>query len=259
MQPVVRALKALQGIAAARQGITLQCLSDELAIPIASTHRLLADLLQEQYVVRSEKTRRYFIGPAGRELGGYRGVNATSRIVHPALTLLAAETGETVFITELVGDVALAVSLVESRHPLRLFVRAGQEMPLHAAASARVLLSELPESEARTLLSHSPITPFAPSTPKSIAEVLAHLPMIRSRGYDICEDELDRNVWAIASPVRDASGQIIAATTLAAPAVRVAGEVRTRYIELVVRAARSMTSGRAGEVGSFTTRDMDAK
>ena len=33
MQPVIRALKALQGIAAARHGITLQGLSDELAIP----------------------------------------------------------------------------------------------------------------------------------------------------------------------------------------------------------------------------------
>ena len=201
----------------------------------------------------SEKTRRYFIGPAARELSGYRDLNASSRIVHPALTRLAAETGETVFITELVGGVVLAVSLVQGRHPLRLFVRAGQEMPLHASASARVLLSELPESEARALLSHSP------STPNSIAEVLAHLPTIRSRGYDICEDELDRDVWAIASPVRDANGQIIAATTLAAPTARAPGEVRLRYIELVVEAARSMTAGLASKNRSSSTIATEAR
>ncbi|MHB1173316.1 MAG: IclR family transcriptional regulator [Lacisediminihabitans sp.] len=254
MQPVIRALKALKRIAAARQGITLQVLSDELNIPIASTHRLLADLLQEQYVVRSHDTRRYFLGPAARELGGHRETNATSRIVHPALARLASETGETVFITELIGSVVLAVSLVEGRHPLRLFVRAGQEMPLHAAASARVLLSELPEGEARALLSLSPITAFAPSTPKSVAEVLAHLPAIRARGYDICDDELDHDVWAVAAPIRDASGQIVAAMTLAAPAVRAAGEVRTRYLELVVNAARSVTAGLVGDDGSSATR-----
>lgn len=259
MQPVVRALKALQGIAAARHGITLQSLSDELAIPIASTHRLLADLVQEQYIVRSEKTRRYFIGPAARELGGHRDLNTASHIVHPALARLASETGETVFITELVSDVVVAVSLVEGRHPLRLFVRAGQELPLHAAASARVLLSELPESEARRLLSGSPITPFAPSTPNSVADVIAHLPTIRSRGYDICEDELDRDVWAIASPVRDAGGHIIAATTLAAPRARASGEVRLRYIGLVVAAARSMSLAIDGDTGTPTTTATEAK
>lgn len=243
MQPVIRALKAVRTIAAARQGITLQALSDELGIAVSSTHRLLADLVQEQYVVRSKDTRRYFIGPVARELGGHQGVNAAARIVHPALARLAAETGETVFITERIGGAAVAVSLVEGRHPLRLFVRLGQEMPLHAAASARVLLSELPEEEIRSLLAQGPIIPFAPSTPKSVLDVFALLPGIRTRGYDICDDELDRDVWAVAAPVRDAAGRIVAATTLAAPSVRASGDIRDRYRDLVIAAARSITAG----------------
>jgi IclR family acetate operon transcriptional repressor len=259
LQPVIRTLKALKRIAAASQGITLQVLSDEMGLPVASTHRLLADLVQEQYVVRSAETRRYFLGSAARELGGHREANATSRIVHPALSRLARETGETVFITELIDSVVLAVSLVEGRHPLRLFVRAGQEMPLHAAASARVLLSELPEGEARALLSLTPITAFAPSSPKSVAEVLAHLPTIRANGYDICYDELDHDVWAAAAPIRDASGQIVAAMTLAAPAVRAAGEVRIRYLALVVDAARSVTSGLVGDAGPSPTKGPETK
>ncbi len=253
MQPVIRALRAVRTVAAARQGITLQDLSDELRIPVTSAHRLLADLMQEQYVVRSKETRRYFVGPVARELGGRHDVGAAPRIVHPALARLAAETGETVFITERIGDAVVAVSLVEGRHPLRLFVRSGQELPLHAAASARVLLSELPERDVRALLERTSITAFAPGTPRSVGEVVALFPAIRARGYDICDDELDRDVWAVAAPVRDGAGRIVAATTLAAPAVRAAGELRERYLELVVEAADRISAG-LDEVGSATRR-----
>jgi DNA-binding IclR family transcriptional regulator len=205
-------------------------------------HRILAVLTDEQYVVRSRASRRYFLGPAAREIGAHAPVAPITTIVHPALAKLAAETGETSFVTELIDSRAVCVSLVDGRHPLRLFVRVGQEMPLNAAASARVLLAHLAEQRARELLADAPMTAFTPATPVDVNELIDYFDSVRRRGYDVCEEELDRDVWAVAAPIKARqSSRVVAAVSLAAPTGRVEDpRVRERYVRLVRAAARKL-------------------
>jgi IclR family acetate operon transcriptional repressor len=226
----------------APNGITLQALSRQLDIPVGSMHRILGVLATEQFLVRSEASKRYFVGPATRELTTSSTPAAGAQaVVHPALSKLSSLTGETVFIAEFVEGRAVCVSLISGRHPLRLFVRVGQEMPLHAAASARVLLSGLTDEAAVALLDRRPLVPFTPDTPRSTAEAVRRLAVIRHRGYDVCDQELDRGVWAVAAPVRGHTGQICAAVTLASPIERAPDEAhRARLIELVVAAGQQL-------------------
>lgn len=239
MQIVVRTLRVLRALADNPQGLTLQELSDELDIPVGSLHRLLAVLSEEEYVGRATSNRRYFLGPAVRELGAsVRGAGSILSTPHPALTAAAQESGETVFITELIGERAICVALVEGRRPLRLFVTVGQEMPLHAAASARTVIAELGDEELRKVLSARELTAFTAETPTSIREVMAHLAMVRERGYDICADELDYNVWAVSAPIRRAGGEVFASVTLAAPTDRYRDDgARRTALALVTDAA----------------------
>lgn len=249
MQPVVRALRALTAISEQNLGITLQELSTRLDLPLASVHRILAVLSAEQFIVRSKATKRYFIGPAARVLFDDGRIPRTPRVVHPALGRLSAETGETAFLTEFMDGRALCVSLAEGRHPLRLFVRTGQELPLHAAASARVLLSEMPSTTVRRIMAAIPLTAFTPETPTSVEDVIARLPQIRKKGYDICNDELDRAVWAVAAPVRDDTGSICAALTVAAPAARVDSPILQRRCTDAVLSAAGRMSADMGQHG----------
>ncbi|MEU0386917.1 IclR family transcriptional regulator [Streptomyces chartreusis] len=244
MQPVVRSLRVLRAVAAVREGATLQVLSRQLNIPVASMHRLLAVLEAEQYVVRSEVGKRYFPGPALREI-----VTAQSpprhlapSVVPPALAALVDRTGETAFLTEFRDGRAVCVSLAEGRYPLRLFVHLGQEMPLHAAASARVLLAGLSDSEVRTMLVTAPLVPFTTETPQSVGEVVRHLSVVRARGYDVCDEELDRGVWVVAAPVRGRLGAMVAALSLALPVERAGDAAQRRALTVLVReAAHQMT------------------
>lgn len=221
MQIVVRTLRVLRTLAESPQGATLQELSDELDIPVGSLHRLLAVLADEEYVGRSVSNRRYFLGPAVRELAARtRGSGSILSTPHPALVAAAQESGETTFVTEFIGDRAVCVALVEGRRPLRLFVTVGQEMPLHAAAAARTVIAERDEAELRALLASRDLTAFTAETPTTVRQVMAHLATVRDRGYDICADELDYNVWAVAAPIRRAGGQVFASVTMAGPADR---------------------------------------
>ncbi|SEN19097.1 IclR family transcriptional regulator [Nonomuraea pusilla] len=244
MQVVERALATLRSLAPHSEGLSLAELAARLDVPQGSMHRLLAVLEREQFVTRSPSNRRYFLGAAARQLSEINASrHATLVTPHPALTDAGARSGETVFLTELVGDRAVCVALVESQHPLRLFVRIGQDMPLHASAAARVLLAHRAPEEAQRLLANYPLTRFTDETPHSVKQVLDHLALVRARGYDVCDEELDPGVWAVSAPVYVSTGRVVASVTLAAPGHRVLDpQVRDSARRMVVTAAAAMSA-----------------
>lgn len=244
MKPVVRSLRILRLLSEEAAGMPLGGIAERLDVPLASVHRLLAVLEEEGFVSRAPANRRYFLGPNAQQLAR-DGAGGTSPLVRaPAAVVDASrQTGETVFVSELVGGKVVCVALVESSHPLRLFVRVGQDLPLHAAAAARVILAGLPTADAASLLERSrPFSNFTPGTPREPGEVLERLRGIVEQGYDVCESELDDNVWAVAVPVRDSTDAVIASVTLAAPSQRVADRTRRARALDIVRAAASEMS-----------------
>jgi DNA-binding IclR family transcriptional regulator len=247
MQVVVRALAVLRTLAPRTEGLSLAALADELGVPPGSMHRMLGVLEAEHFVTRSPSNRRYFLGPAARQLAEENSRRHALLVTpHRALTAAAHASGETVFLTELVGDRAVCVALVESEHPLRMFVRIGQEMPLHAAASARTLLADLDTDDVRRLLATRPLRAFTDETFTEPEQVLDHLAVVRARGYDVCDDELDRGVWAVSAPVRGSTGRVVASTTLAAPAYRVADADRRQECRTTVETAAAAMSADLG-------------
>jgi IclR family acetate operon transcriptional repressor len=253
MQVVVRALAVLRALASWPKGATLQELHEALGIPIGSLHRALATLIDEEFVTRSPANKRYFLGPAARQLGDQDGGQTALLVTpHPAVTAAAEASGETVFLTELIGDRAVCVALVDGRHPLRLFVCIGQDMPLHAAASGRTLLAHLSEQAARRLLESRPLTAFTPDTPTTVEDVLDHLALIRARGYDVCDDELDREVWAVSAPVFTSTGRVTASVTMAAAGSRMRDPAMRETAVEAIRAAAGKLSAELGYPGDQT-------
>ncbi|MFE2644600.1 IclR family transcriptional regulator [Streptomyces nigra] len=251
MQVVVRALHVLRALASKSKGATLQELHEELGIPVGSLHRLLATLAAEDFVTRSVVNRRYFLGPFARQLAEANQHQSALLVTpHNSVVSAAEASGETVFLTELIGDRAVCVALVEGRHPLRLFVRIGQEMPLHAAASGRSILAYRSEPDVRSLLGIRPLTAFTEETPKSVDDVLAHLALVRARGYDVCADELDRGVWAVSSPVFASTGSVVASVTLAAAGGRMHdAQTRAAALRTILDTGRNLSAelGFSGE------------
>jgi DNA-binding IclR family transcriptional regulator len=244
MQVVVRALRILNCLGREPRGLTMGEIGERLELAGATAHRMLAVLEAEQYVTRSSTTRKYFLGPAALEL--HEGAplrNAPMFTGHPALAEAARSSGETVFLNEWTHGKVICVALEESEKPLRLFVRVGQSMPLHAAASARVLLAWRDEEEVLSALRSAGLSRYTPDTPSTVDGVLKRLQDIRDRGYDICSAELDENVWAVSAPVRTAAGVVVASVTLAAPESRVGDQqARDGFVKLVLEAAYRMST-----------------
>ncbi|MCR3722094.1 MULTISPECIES: IclR family transcriptional regulator [Prauserella salsuginis group] len=244
LEVIVRSVEVLNAVGAARSGLTLQELHDDLDIPLGSLHRILTTLSQADYLRRSPVTKRYFIGRAARALSGGSGSHS-ARLVKPPAALLdaAGETGETVFLTEFIGDAPVCVSIVEADHALRLFVRIGQQMPLHAAASSRAILAYQDEDVVRTLLEGSPLIEYTSGTPHSVDDVMHVLKEVRDNGYAVCHNELDPDAWAVSVPIRDGDDRVLSSVTVTAPGSRAAdSDTRARLTAAAQRAADRLSA-----------------
>jgi IclR family acetate operon transcriptional repressor len=243
MQVVIRSLRVLSLVAEHRtDGLTLSEIASTLDLPISTIHRIVTLLIEEDYVRRDIRTLCFFPGPKLAEITGPPLQTSMLERLNPHLRSLSAAFNETVFATQLVGFQAICVAMVTSKRPLHLSVYIGHELPLHAAASARVLLAFQPEDESRALLEPYPFTRFTDETPRSVEDVMQHLKEVRARGYDICQNELDQNVWAVAVPIRYGD-QVIASMTLATPLERSPqGSMRDWTIQRMLAAAEAIAS-----------------
>jgi IclR family pca regulon transcriptional regulator len=79
-------------------------------------------------------------------------------------------------------------------------------------------------------------------TPYTITDegrLLKELQKVRKRGFSLNNRELDIGLRSVAAPVRDKSGNVIAAVNIAVPSSRVTyKELRTRFAEKVVGTTR---------------------
>lgn len=259
MQSVGRALAVLTALSDRREGVTFQQLHRELGIPLGSMHRVLGALEAEQFVARSTATKRYSLGPAALSLGYHEQYDTILMAPPQELIDLGRDTGETVFMTRMVDSRVICVSLVESRHPLRLYVRIGQEMPLHAAASARIILAHRDATLVEAILTAQRREAYTPGTMREVNQLIDRLAAARRRGFDVCSSELDDDVWAVAAPVFDSTGRVEYAVTLAAAAGRVElPERQVDYAKKVLAAAAMMSRGQgySNSPNSYTAAEL---
>ena len=121
---------------------------------------------------------------------------------------------------------------------------AGQRIPLHATSDGKVLLAYLPAAEVAEHLV-PPLRPFTEHTITTLAEFPRVLTEARRRGYATAVEELEVGLTAIAAPVRNAEGRVIASISASGPSFRIPPE-RIAAVADSVRYAASAISRRLG-------------
>jgi DNA-binding IclR family transcriptional regulator len=110
-----------------------------------------------------------------------------------------------------------------------------------------VLLSGLDVNDVRARL-HPPLTTFTEFTVDSVADLEPELCAVRERGWASVTEELEVGLNAVAAPVYDAHGQIVAALSVSGPSYRLAVD---RFDEVAKQtiAAADQISARLGWIG----------
>jgi DNA-binding IclR family transcriptional regulator len=164
-------------------------------------------------------------------------------IALPFMKELSRLTKETVLLTAVHGNKAFCLERVESEEPIRysLFTP-GANLPLHAGASSKVLMAYLPEAEWDAIITEEGLQRFTPQTITDRGVLKSQLKEIRTRGYAFSDQEVDREVRAVAAPIVNPRGELMAGLTVAGPAYRINKTKVQSLGRLVIRYAEKIAA-----------------
>jgi DNA-binding IclR family transcriptional regulator len=103
-------------------------------------------------------------------------------------------------------------------------------------------LAFLPEEELTTLLAELPLTAITPHTVTDRKQLEAELAATRKRGYAVSSGERSPGAAAVAAPIRDGSGQPIAAIGVLGPSQRLTRRVLKELGYQVMQVAQKISA-----------------
>lgn len=218
-------------------------LSRALGLKKATTHRLLGSLRRRDFVAQDPITRRYRLGIKLWELGS----QATSQVAwvdraKPFLQQLTDQTGETTHLAVLDDGEVLYIDKVESTRSLRMPSQVGRRLPAHCTGVGKALLAHLPAVDVANILARRGMPTFTKRTITDPDALQADLTEVRRRGYSFDDEEIEDALRCIGAPVRDHSGRVVAAVSIAGPASRLPDAQVPQLGEVVLAGARSIST-----------------
>ena len=253
VQSVDRAITVLE-ILARRGEVGVTDLAAELGVHKSTAFRLVSVLESRGLVEQHSERGRYRLG-----LGLVRLAGATTARLdltqqgRTVIELLARQLGETMNITILSGHDALYIDQVAGTSALQMHNWMGQLVPLHCTSNGKALIAWLSEERQRELLVE-PLARFTDTTVTDVDDLLKELVRVREQGFATAFEELEQGLIAVAAPIRDMTGNVVASLSASGPVFRVPRE-RIPALGASVRAGADEVSRRMGsaarEPGAF--------
>ncbi|MCI3242628.1 MULTISPECIES: IclR family transcriptional regulator [Streptomyces] len=248
MQSVDRAISVLE-ILAQRGEAGVSEVAGEIDVHKSTAFRLLGALEARGLVEQAGERGKYRLGfGIVRLAGAVTGRIDITQQGRPVCERLAEELGETVNIA--VMQEHYAINLYQVRGPGAITAHnwVGQLTPLHATSSGKVLLSHLPSKERSALLAEAGLKKVTARTITAKTKLEKSLAEVRERGYAWTLEEFEIGLHAMAAPVRNRDGQVIAALSASGPAYRFT-EGRMHELAPVLLKGAEEISHRMGYLG----------
>jgi len=236
---VNRALSLLETLA--RTGpVPLAVLSDAAGCGKTAAFELLNTMRARNFVIQDESRGLWRLGARWAVLGSAASEQgALAATAMPFLAALGNATGENVYLRIREGMECETVAIYQTDPGLRVYTEVGKKMPLHAG-SGRMLLAFAPEAVQTQVLAQR-LQRYTPSTRTDPSWIAADLHRIRQRGFLITESEVVAGTVSVCAPVRDASGQVVAAMLIGSPSLRMRPPRPRALMPSVVEAARKLS------------------
>jgi DNA-binding IclR family transcriptional regulator len=178
-QTLARGLSALQAVATAPGGLTVQQVAERVGVHRTIAYRLLGTLTQFRYVTKGEDGR--YRSAAALAVLGSSFDNNVRQLSVPTLRALADELSTTVSLLVAEGDQQVAIAVIVPTNVFyQLSFHEGSRYPLDRGAAGIALLASLtPRPGERDLVGRT-----------------------RERGWVITHGEIEPNTYGLAVPVR---------------------------------------------------------
>lgn len=245
IQSVSHALDILESFTRTEDELGVTELSKRLGLHKNNVFRLLATLEHRGYIEQNKETENYRLGAKTLQIGSiFIEQRECRRQARPILESLTAATGETSVVAVLRSTQVIYMDGVETNRTVRAISRVGALLPAHCTAVGKAQLAFLPPADITRLYPEAALQKITPRTLADRDALAVDLGHVRARGYATETEECDIDVKGIAAPVRDFSGNIIAAVGIIAPSGRLSDEriAKDSLADRVQDAARAISA-----------------
>ena len=241
IEALARGLEVLRCFRPVRRVWTLSEIAADTGLARPTVRRILLTLEALGYVAAVQ--RGYVLRPRVLELG-MTYINWLDRwdVVRPHMEKLVARTNESTSIAQLDGSDIVYVARVAVPKIVTLAVTIGTRFPAIATSMGKVLLAAQDFNTLDHLWeepSRSGITPRWQPTPN---ELFRELREVRAKGWALADQDLAPGIRSIATGIRDADGEVVAAVNVTVHAAETPVETLTgEYLPLLLRTAADIS------------------
>jgi IclR family transcriptional regulator, KDG regulon repressor len=206
-----RAVQILEILSESPNGISLAELTHKTKIPKSTLFRILFTM-QRYSIVSEDKERKVF--SLGMKLIQW-GNAALDKIdlksiAHPHLVTLAYETKESLYLTVMENYEIIIIDRVDTPEVWGIVARLGTRSPFHCTATGQVITAGMHEEDLEHLIKIKGLKKYTSKTITSATALRKKLKKVREERLAICDREYKDDLIAIAVPIFEHSGRVIA-------------------------------------------------
>jgi len=241
VQSFARGLSVIRAFNAQHPAQTLTEIAQASGLTRAGARRILLTLAGLGYV--QADGRLFRLTPKILDLGfAYLTSMPFWNLAEPIMEALSQSVHESCSISVLDGTEVVYVLRVPARKIMTINLSIGSRLPAYCSSMGRVLLAGLDEAELDRVLRASDLRQRTRRTVTDIDALKTLIAGIRARGWAQNDQELEEGLVSVAAPIRNRSGQVIAAINISGQANRTsAQEMVERFLPPLLEASEKIS------------------
>lgn len=241
---LAKGLKVIEAFQADKARLSIAEIAAVTGLDRATARRCLLTLAELGYAHYDGKF--FELTPRVLRLGSaYLSATPLPRLLQPHLDRLSEEVGQSASASVLDGTDIVYIARASLKRVMSINLMPGSRLPAWCVSMGRVILSDLPEAQARAFIADCDRKPFTPFTRVAVDDIMAEIAAAGANGYAINDQELELGLRSIAVPITNERGRIVAAMNIG---VAAAAMSREAMIEQLLPAMRRTQEGLKGVV-----------
>ncbi len=224
--------------------LTVSEISRRLKYSQSKAYRLVRTLIKYGLLREDSEKAQYGFGLNALRLGLFAQQQFhISMIAKPLMKELSLLSKESVVLTAVNGTKGIVLERVESEEAIRYSLfQPGISIPLHCGASSKILMAYLSEKDWDRIIYREGLKKYTPNTITNVGQLKTNLRKIRKSGFAFSDQEVDRDVRAVAAPILNNSGELVAGLSIAGPVYRISKKRVRSLGKLVVKYSTKISS-----------------
>jgi len=195
--------------------LTFQEIIELSGMPKTSVYRMLMSLEEIGFLEKGSDAK-YRLGLIFLKFGSLVSSRLDIRtIAHPIMKELHEDVEEAINLIVCQGDQAVYIDKIDLKQKVRLYTAIGRKSPLYAGACSRIILSFMSDDDIHDYLRRTELQQYASGTITDKHKLYQSIERARKEGYTLSCSELEDHTCAIAAPIFNHEGEVIAGISIA--------------------------------------------